>query len=256
MPLHLTADRKTWRCELDGHSFDVAKEGYVNLLVTHQRKARPPGDSIAMLRARRRFLDGGWYEPLRDAIAAALPSGDVLDIGCGEGYYTRDLATARVWGVDIAKEAVRLAAHRRAAYEADTASYAVGNAYDLPVLDGSMDALVSVFSPLHTDEFDRVLRPGGGRAVVVTPGPDHLAGLAEVLFADAVRHDDAPPFERPGATTERVRFDLALTGEAIADLIAMTPYSWFVPEARRMDVSSRPFLSTPAEFLVTTYQLR
>src|SRR4051812_16725214 len=127
---------RTWRCG-EGHTYDVAKEGYVNLLITHQRRQREPGDSVEMLRARRAFLEAGHYAPLRDALAERVPGGSVLDVGCGEGYYTRavdtevDRAQAGVWGVDIAKEAVRLAARRGGPGH----RFAVASAYDLPVLD-------------------------------------------------------------------------------------------------------------------------
>src|SRR3954466_6778851 len=104
----LREEGRTWRCAI-GHSYDVAKEGYVNLLITHQRRQREPGDSAEMLRARRAFLDGGHYAPPKDAATAQLTDeSSILDVGCGEGYYTRDV-DATLWAVDIAKPAVRLA---------------------------------------------------------------------------------------------------------------------------------------------------
>ena len=81
---------KTWRC-LKGHSFDVAREGYVNLLPVQHKNSREPGDDLQMVTARREFLHAGHYQPLRDAMLEALaPLGarSLLDIGCGEGYYT------------------------------------------------------------------------------------------------------------------------------------------------------------------------
>ncbi len=77
------------------HQFDLAKEGYVNLLPVQFKRSRDPGDSAEMMQARRAFLDAGHYQPLRDAIAERLrhyaPT-DLLDIGCGEGYYTHAFA--------------------------------------------------------------------------------------------------------------------------------------------------------------------
>jgi 23S rRNA (guanine745-N1)-methyltransferase len=112
----LGPDRSSWRCP-DGHVFDRAREGYVNLLITHQRRQREPGDSAEMLRHRRSFLDAGHYEPLRDALDGHARAGQaVLDAGCGEGYYTRLWPSAhselRLWAIDIAKPAVRMAARR------------------------------------------------------------------------------------------------------------------------------------------------
>ena len=256
-------DRRSWRCEA-GHVHDVAKEGYVNLLITHQRRQRDPGDSAEMLRHRRAFLDAGHYAVLADAVArlAELQPGlAVLDAGCGEGYYTRDWPDAheglRLWGVDIAKPAVRMAAKRAA----PGARYAVASVYDLPVLDGSIDLAVSVFAPLHSPEFERVLR-SGGRVLTVTPGPDHLAGLKAKLFAEPEAHPETGPFERDGAATilepegtERVTADLHLdTADAVADLLNMTPYAWYVAPEVRASVVSHGSLSTPIDFLVSTYR--
>jgi 23S rRNA (guanine745-N1)-methyltransferase len=235
-----------WVCA-QAHSFDVAREGYVNLLITHQRRQREPGDSADMVSARRAFLDTGAYAPLRDAIAeqlGAVTSGNVVDVGCGEGYYTRDL-DATVWGIDIARPAVRLAAQREKQHH-----YAVASAFDLPLADESVDALVSVFAPLHTPEYDRVLRPGGV-AVVVTPAPDHLRELAGILFERVEPHPAEPPFARPDARTDRVNY--GFTTEKPGALLRMTPWSWYVSPAQRDEVDALESLTATADFLVTTY---
>jgi 23S rRNA (guanine745-N1)-methyltransferase len=250
----LRQDERTWRCGRE-HSYDVAREGYVNLLITHQRRQREPGDSAEMLRARRAFLDGGHYAPLRDAVAALVPSDAiVLDVGCGEGYYTRDHA-GPLWAVDIAKPAVRLAAKRRPA-----GRYAVASAYDLPVVDDSIDVAVSVFAPLHSPELERVVHDGG-RVVVVGPGPHHLDGLKALLFDEPELHPADGPFEREGATTSlradgpgvAVTFPLDLEGEAIGDLLQMTPYAWYVAPERRAAAARRSRLSTTADFRIFGY---
>ena len=252
----LHEDARTWRCD-DGHSYDVAKEGYVNLLITHQRRQREPGDSADMLRHRRQFLDAGHYAPLKEAIAGLVPVGAaVLDVGCGEGYYTRDLPNP-LWGIDIAKAAVRLAARRGR----PGAHYAVASAYDLPVLDGAADVVLSVFAPLHSPEFERVLRPGG-RVVVAAPGPRHLDGLKARFFDDPDVHPEEGPFEREGATTAlrpagapvAVTYDLDLDDPgAIADLVHMTPYAWYVSPERRAAVVSGSRLSTTVDFRIFPY---
>ncbi len=251
-----------WTCAT-GHSFDVAREGYVNLLITHQRRQRDPGDSAEMLQHRRRFLDAGHYGPLAEALAAlARPGQAVLDAGCGEGYYTRawpdDAEGLEVWAVDIAKPAVRLAAKRAGSRGPH---YAVASVYDLPVADASIDLALSVFAPLHSPEFERVLRPDG-RLVTVTPGPDHLDGLKAKLFAEPEQHPERGPFDGADATTrltlsasQRLRFELELDDPAtVADLLNMTPYAWYVSPEVRLSVSESS-LSTTVDFLVSTYQL-
>ncbi len=258
-----SADRRSWRCPT-GHVHDVAREGYVNLLITHQRRQRDPGDSAEMLAHRRRFLEAGHYDRLADAVAVAAdlrPGAAVLDAGCGEGYYTRTWPDrwegVEVWGIDIAKPAVRLAARR----SSPSTHYAVGSVYDLPVLDGAVDVAVSIFAPLHSPEFERVMHPGAV-LVTVTPGPDHLAGLKAKLFAEPETHPATGPFERDGATTalvaegtQRVTGDLVLdTSEAVADLLNMTPYAWYVAPEVRAAVVAEGHLVTPIDFVVATYR--
>lgn len=263
-PLAEGDDGRSWRCAT-GHAYDVAREGYVNLLITHQRRQRDPGDSPEMLRHRRAFLDAGHYGVLREAVATAArlrPGMAVLDAGCGEGYYTRDWpaehAGLELAGVDIAKPAVRMAAKRAAA---PTARYAVASVYDLPIGDAAVDLAVSIFAPLHSPEFERVVR-AGGRVLTVTPGPDHLAGLKAKLFAEPEVHPETGPFERDGAATilepegtTRVQADLELrTADAVADLLNMTPYAWYVAPEVRAAVVSESSLSTRIDFLISTYR--
>ncbi|HEX2849776.1 MAG TPA: methyltransferase domain-containing protein [Acidimicrobiales bacterium] len=258
----LALEGRTWRCGA-GHAYDVAREGYVNLLVTHQRRAREPGDSAEMLRDRRAFLDAGWYRPLRDTVAAAVRDATggapvVVDAGCGEGYYTREWPAwgGEVWGVDIAKAGVRMAAKRGG----PGAHYAVGSVYDLPVVDAAADAVVSVFAPVHSDEFERVLRPGG-LLVTATPGPDHLDGLKRLLFDEPERHPERGPLD--GAATRfaedgltRVRYEVTLDSPAaVGHLLGMVPYAWYVDSATRVAVSARPSLTTTVDFLVARYRL-
>ncbi|MDP9441624.1 MAG: methyltransferase domain-containing protein, partial [Actinomycetota bacterium] len=164
----------------------------------------------------------------------------------------------RLWAVDIAKPAVRLAARRGEGGSA----YAVASVYDLPVLDASIDVVVSVFAPLASEEFERVLRPGG-LVVTVTPGRDHLDGLKARLFPDPEQHPDTGPFERPGATTRlrledthRVTYLLDLAEpRTIADLLGMTPYAWYVAPQVRSEVASSGHLTTTVDFRISAYRL-
>ncbi len=90
-PLQL--NERTWCCD-NGHSFDIAKQGYVNLLPVQNKRSKDPGDSKAMVQARREYLNKGYYQPLAQALAdtvLAMGSQALLDAGCGEGYYLRYL---------------------------------------------------------------------------------------------------------------------------------------------------------------------
>ena len=106
-----------WRC-VQGHCFDVARQGYVNLLTVTQKHSRHPGDTREMVAARRAFLDAGWYAPIAKTLADLVrrfcpETASVLDAGCGEGYYLSQLGwVPERWGIDISRDAVRYAAVR------------------------------------------------------------------------------------------------------------------------------------------------
>ena len=247
------------RCDA-GHSFDVAREGYVNLLLAHQRRSRRPGDSDEMVAARRRFLATGAYDPLTDALARLVSAEEphvVVDVGCGDGRHTRRLEAPVVAGVDVSKRAIALAARaHRAGW------YAVASAADLPLGAASVDVVVEVFGPVVAAELVRVVRPGGA-VVMAHPGPEHLAELRALVYADAHAHEVKPPlrgvpewFETVGSET--LTFPVVVADRAVlADLFAMTPYRWHAPPAiaERLAEAPHPF-TTAVDVVITTYRRR
>lgn len=252
----LTREPPTWRCT-HGHGFDVAREGYVNLLPVQHKRSLSPGDTPESIRARRAFLDAGHYAPLREALAAqvaALQPRSVLDVGCGEGYYTQALAdsTREVAGLDIAKPAVQLAARRRRGI-----TWLVGSAAHLPFADASLDVLVSLFTPLHVAQMARVL-PAGASLIVVTPGADHLHALRAALFEQVQPHvpekfvaEVAPAFSL--CERQDLRVDLHLDRAAVHALLAMTPYAWKARPERRNALEAREVLHTQAQFTLLRF---
>jgi 23S rRNA (guanine745-N1)-methyltransferase len=249
-----------WRCT-EGHAFDVAREGYVNLLPAHHKHSKDPGDRPDSLQARRAFLDAGHYAPLRSAIVerlSALRPSNLLDIGCGEGYYTAamaDQASATV-GLDIAKPAIRLAAKR---YSGIT--WVVGSGARLPVASESVDMVCTLFTPLHEAEMARVLRPGG-RVLMVTPEAAHLHDLRAALFdvvephePDKFRKGFEPMFDPAGQQT--VRYPLALPAPDVKWLLEMTPYAWKARPERRVALEAREDgLQTEAAFSILEFTKR
>jgi 23S rRNA (guanine745-N1)-methyltransferase len=247
----LTEVDRTLACA-SGHMFDRAREGYVNLMVGGRLAGGPSGDDDTMVRARRAVFDAGCYAPIIDAVAklvGATGAATVLDAGCGEGTYLARAcaAGAQGWGIDISKVAVRLAAKRY-----PWCSFAVASSYRLPFDDASFDALIDVFSPRPFDELFRVLRPGGV-AVVVTPGPDHLAALKALVYDSPRSHVDdevAPPAEQ----VQRVQFTVNLAEPTLRrHLLEMTPYWWSTPPERRARVESA-LHSVDADMVLTTYR--
>jgi len=249
-----------WRCT-EGHAFDVAREGYVNLLPAHHKHSKDPGDRPESLQARRAFLDAGHYAPLRDAIVerlVALRPADLLDIGCGEGYYTAAMAVqaAQTVGLDIAKPAIRLAAKR---FEGIT--WVVGSGARLPVGNESVDVICTLFTPLHEAEMARVLRPGG-RVLMVTPDAAHLHDLRAALFdvvephePDKFRKGFEPLFDFAGQRA--IRHPLALSPRNVNLLLEMTPYAWKARPERRVALEAREEgLQTEAAFSMLEFTKR
>src|SRR5690554_1311272 len=164
------------------HNFDRAKEGYLNLLPVQQKNSREPGDAKAQLRARRDFLTAGYFAPLTDQLCRLIPQDTqtLLDIGCGEGYFTHALqqhlsTSADVYGIDIAREGVKLAAKK---YQG---SYAVASSFALPLADQSMQVITRIYAPDCDAELQRVLAPQG-RVIIVAPAARHLLGLRQLIY--------------------------------------------------------------------------
>jgi 23S rRNA (guanine745-N1)-methyltransferase len=234
----LSLEDRTLQCP-HGHSFDVARQGYVNLLTGSVLRAN--ADSAAMVQARDRFLGAGHYDRLTDRIAAlaahalsgaqpADPGGriSVLEPGAGTGHYLSRLLdrlpTARGIAADLSPAACRRAARahdRLGAVVADTWA-------GLPVLDGGLDLIMVVFAPQNAAEFARMVRPGG-LLLVAAAAPDHLAGIRAPLGLLDVRAgkrdrltDTMAEWFDPVAA-ETVTDDLQLEPADLHDLVAMGP---------------------------------
>jgi 23S rRNA (guanine745-N1)-methyltransferase len=188
----LERQSRSLRCPR-GHSFDVARGGYVNLLQPQDRRSKSPGDPRAAVEARRRLLDAGYGEPLLRAIreeitAAGLGAGAAaLDVGCGEGTYLGALARdpgIAAHGVDLAAVAVDLAARR---YPEGTWIVANADRF-LPWAAGAFDLVLSIDARLNPAEMRRVLKDGG-RLLVAVPGADDLVELREAVLGEGRLRD-------------------------------------------------------------------
>jgi 23S rRNA (guanine745-N1)-methyltransferase len=211
----------------NGHSFDVARSGYLNLLQPQDRRSRAPGDTPEAVAARRRFLDAGHAAPLVRALVDALPlqpNDTLLDAGCGEGHHLtafREAYGVDAYGVDISVPAIELAARRDRA-----CTWIVANADRfLPFADGSLRAVTSITARLNPAEFHRVLAANGTLLVAVA-GADDLIELREAVLGERLERDRtdrtidlfAPHFalER----REHIRHIAGLDREAMLDVMS------------------------------------
>lgn len=248
-----------WTCP-QGHSFDVARQGYVNLLPVTQKHALHPGDTREQVTARRAFLDGRFYAPLALSVCQAAQNWapqapQILDVGCGEGYYSVQVADclpgAALTGLDISKEAVRFAAgrYRRACWLCGTAAH-------LPFPDESFDLLLCLFAPAAPEEFARVLRPGGVLLHALA-AQDHLLALKQVIYPTLLHRDKNLQPDFPGfrlLERKTVAFSLTVSGAQIQNLLAMTPHYWRITQAGAQRLSALQTLSDRASMVLLTYE--
>ncbi len=208
------------------HTYDIARQGYVNLL---GRPAPVNADTADMVAARDRFLSSGHYRPITDDVAAALPEAHrLVEVGAGTGHHLagvlKQLPKAHGLAVDVS-----VPASRRAARAHPRMASVVADTWDsLPLADASVDAVLCIFAPRNLAEFARVLS-GRGTLVVVLPHSDHLSelrhshGLLEVGEAKLEKLKHAAHGHFDIVSTATIAHDIELTEPQATDLVAMGP---------------------------------
>ncbi len=258
--LSLVAQEKLYRCE-NNHSFDLAKENYLNLLPVQFKHSKNPGDNKAMVNARREFLEKGYYQPLVDKIVALYKStmidsdlpNTILDAGCGEGYYTHQHRCAEntVYGVDIAKEAIK-----KAGKKYKECHFSVATLSKLPFAEQQFSWIYSVYAPILENEFTRVLAKGG-YLLTVTPAKQHLMQLKQCIYNDAKEHDEEKlPIEHLTLVhQESISYAMNLkSGEDTLNLLSMTPFAFKASEAVKATLAKKNDFTCQADFLIRLYQ--
>ena len=248
---------QTWTCP-QGHSFDVARQGYVNLLTVDKKHSLHPGDTREMVAARRAFLDAGYYQPIARTLCELVErfcpqAQTVLDAGCGEGYYLSQLVgrVSSLWGIDISKEAVRYAAGRE-----KRAHWLTATATHLPFADGAFDCVLSMFALTAAEEFYRVLRPEG-IFVQVLAGQEHLPALKSVIYPTIHQKEKVLHPQLAGFVllhTQTLRFEFVLNQqEMIHNLLYMTPHVWRISKEGAQALDALKHLEDSAEIVFNIY---
>ena len=253
--LPLFCEGRSLRCGRN-HSFDVARQGYVNLLPVQQKRSLHPGDTREQVLSRREFLESGAYGPIVEAVKAAAEghAGPILDVGCGEGWYAVQVADhlgAELTGLDISKEAVRCAA---AKYKGRR--WICGTAAHLPIPDDSVGVLMSMFALTMPLEFSRVLKKDG-IFIQVLAAQDHLMGLKSIIYPEILlKEKDSVPtlegFELVSSTP--VRFAFTVEGPQIANLLSMTPHFWRISAEGAKRLKETQTLTDTASCVVNVYR--
>ncbi|MDE6834486.1 MAG: methyltransferase domain-containing protein [Ruminococcus sp.] len=250
----LVISGKSYSCQ-NRHSFDVAKSGYVNLLMSKHTGKTIHGDNKLMVQARRDFLNKGFYAPLRDEICEKITSGIILDAGCGEGYYTSGIKNispdSEIYGIDISKTAVEMASKH---YK--NIMFAVASVFNIPVADSSCDTLVTVFSPYCSGEFQRVLK-NDGIMLMAIPSENHLWELKQAVY-DTPYKNEVKPYELDGfgfVGKKRITYKFRLESQQdIQSLFSMTPYYYRTGKNQQEKLSSLESLEITADFELLTYR--
>lgn len=241
-----------------GHSFDIARQGYVNLLPVQRKHSRNPGDTREQVLSRREFLETGTYGPILQALVEAAQQrhirGPILDVGCGEGYYGAGLGAAlgcSLVGLDISKEAVRAAAGKYKDFQ-----WICATAAQIPVEDGAVELLTSLFALTLPEEFARVLKPGGYFFQVVA-AQDHLLGLKSIIYEDLHRKEKTVAAQLPGFVLEQsipIRFSFTIEGKRIQALFAMTPHLFRIGPAGAQRLGQTKVLTDTASCWLNIYR--
>ena len=259
----LHKEQNSYSCK-NRHTHDIAKEGYVNLLLAQHKRSKNPGDSEEMIRSRQDFLNKGYYKPLSNAIVEYINTTpqkfnqNILDIGCGEGYYMHEMmkassnATLLLSGIDISKSAVKLAGKRKMG-----AMISVASAYDLPFFDHSFSTILSVFSPVSSLEIERLLATNG-EIIMIGPGEEHLKGLTAHIYDEVLPHkgnysviDASKKFNLKEQI--EIKEEIVIKQEDILNLLRMTPYYWQISVEKKEKILALEELRTTIHFYLRVY---
>ena len=251
---------RTYKCP-NNHCFDLSKDGYVNLLMSQQSSLKRHGDDKLMVKARRDFLEKGFYNELRQALCEtlkeALPEdATIVDVGCGEGYYTSEISKVddfEIFGIDISKDALKYAAK-----SVKGSSFAVASAFSLPFAENSADCVLSVFAPSAYEEFSRVLK-NDGKLIKAIPLENHLWELKCALYKEPYKNKSEKRNDElfKLVSQKEIKYKINLTEkEDIENLFKMTPYYYKTGREDAERLLSLESLETTVHFGVEVYEKR
>lgn len=248
-------------CCAKNHSFDIAKSGYVNLLLSNQMNAKNPGDNKLMVKARTDFLNKGYYSPLAEKLSEIIKeickeNMTILDAGCGEGYYTSKVyeninKNTSFFGIDISKNALAVASKRNI-----NINYAVASIFHIPFSDCSCDIVMTLFAPFCREEIYRILKKDG-TLVMVIPSENHLWSFKRAIYdkpyKNEVKDTKIEGFEL--TKKELINNIISLeSNEDIKNLFSMTPYYYKTGTDGSKKVSELNSLETEIEFEILVYK--
>lgn len=255
----LEKDGGSFRCA-NGHCYDIAKQGYVNLLQSQKSSSKRHGDDKLMVKSRSDFLDKGYYNLLADKITETVVENafvgmKLIDLGCGECFYTSKIQEAfpdAVYGgIDISKQALIIGGRRN-----KNLSLAVASAFNLPVSDSYCDFAATVFAPHNVSEVQRILKDGG-LWLRAYPLERHLMGLKSVIYDEPYLNevDRSVPDGFDLKNRLELKDKITVRGNVdIMNLFRMTPYYYKTGKADQDKLGTVESVQTEIEFGIDLLQ--
>lgn len=253
----LQQKEKNLRC-VNNHSFDQARQGYWNLLLAHKKRSKDPGDNAEMVAARQHFLSQGHYQPLSDAInqiacshlASLSETAQIVDMGCGEGYYTDRMQQAlsdkeienQIIALDISKHAVKTACKQN-----KSITWLVASGAAIPVEKHSQHLITVLFSRLMPESLSKATCEEG-LLLLVWPAEQHLIELRQMIYQQ-IKPSTYNPVELlaehyVSQQQQRLTFSFTLESEQdIQSLLDMTPHSQRLTDEKLQQLKQQDQLS-------------
>lgn len=258
----LSLQGNSYFCEAK-HCYDIAKSKYINLLLNPDKATNYPGDSKDSLLARKSFLNTGYYDGIANIVIETIQkyqkdtSLHILDVGCGEGYYTQKIRNTvgtshYYYGLDISKEAIQMATK----YTKDI-FWLVGNSKNLPVMDHSMDIILALFTVVNQEELQRALH-SQGYIIHVTANPHHLIEIKELIYDTIkIKSDTHIRLDFPVVDTFDFVQKIAIDRHQDAlHLLKMTPHYYHIKTEKRDVLQTIENITITIDIKITVYQTK
>lgn len=253
----LVLKEKTYCCS-HNHCYDLSKTQYLNVLLNPDKSTNNPGDSKESLIARKEFLNQSYYDVILNEVIQCIEryseSEQILDLGCGEGYYTAKMKehflNKEVYGLDISKIAINMATkYRKDVY------WLVGNTKNLPILNESIDVITALFTVINQKEIERVLR-NNGYIIHITANNQHLIEFKQLIYDEVkVKSDEYIRLDLPVVESYDFKKTIHLKNrEDTIHLLSMTPHYYHIKKEKRNILDTLNEFDVTIDIRITVYQ--